>query len=99
MKIVNHDPCCSRQASLPLVHGLSKDIGITHIQTSIMANATILYLQMWQSNMFRECTARAKDSMNTLHFSMNLYSEKSPARPMLFYSTNNWQQFWVLFVV
>ncbi len=26
-----------------------------------------------------------------------LYSEKSPARPMLFYSTNYWQQFWVQF--
>ncbi len=26
-------------------------------------------------------------------------SEKSPARPMLFYSTNYWHQFWVQFVV
>ncbi len=28
-----------------------------------------------------------------------LHSEKSPARPMLFYSTNYWHQFWVQFVV
>ncbi len=27
------------------------------------------------------------------------HSEKSPARPMLFYSTNYWQPFWVQFVV
>ncbi len=29
----------------------------------------------------------------------SVHSEKSPARPMLFYSTNYWQQFWVRFVV
>ncbi len=28
-----------------------------------------------------------------------LHSEKSPARPMLFYSTNYWHHFWVQFVV
>ncbi len=28
-----------------------------------------------------------------------MHSEKSPARPMLFYSTNYWQQFRVQFVV
>ncbi len=27
--------------------------------------------------------------------SIPVHSEKSPARPMLFYSTNYWQQFWV----
>ncbi len=27
------------------------------------------------------------------------HSEKSPARPMLCYTTNYWQQFWVQFVV
>ncbi len=28
-----------------------------------------------------------------------IHSEKSPARPMLFYSTNCWHHFWVLFAV
>ncbi len=28
-----------------------------------------------------------------------IHSEKSPARPILFYSTNYWQQFWLHFVV
>ncbi len=32
-------------------------------------------------------------------FFLLIHSEKSPARPMLFYSTNYWQQFWVQFVV
>ncbi len=30
---------------------------------------------------------------------IHVHSEKSSARPMLFYSTNYWQQFWVQFVV
>ncbi len=30
---------------------------------------------------------------------IQVHSEKSPARPMLFYSINYWQQFWVQFVV
>ncbi len=38
----------------------------------------------------------------TLHIQLNILqilSEKSTARPKLFYSTNYWQQFWVQFVV
>ncbi len=30
---------------------------------------------------------------------LHTHSEKSPTRPMLFYSTNYWHQFWVQFVV
>ncbi len=33
------------------------------------------------------------------YVSDDLHSEKSPARPMLFYSTNYWHQFCVQFVV
>ncbi len=32
-------------------------------------------------------------------FHVRLHSETSSARPMLFYSTNYWHQFWVQFVV
>ncbi len=38
-----------------------------------------------------------KDNISSI--CTKLHSEKSPVRPMLFYSTNYWQQFWVQFIV
>ncbi len=34
-----------------------------------------------------------------IHIILHVHSEKSPGRPMLFYSTSYWHQFWVQFVV
>ncbi len=41
--------------------------------------------------------SRRRNSAVVPHVS--LHSEKSPVRPMLFYSTNYWHQFWVQFMV
>ncbi len=59
-------------------------------------------------DMYREgCNINAQAFRNIFTISFAQYSsehllvhsEESPARPMLFYSTNYWQQFWMQFVV
>ncbi len=55
--------------------------------------SVVRYRQGWFHFRVLPCMHSLSDNI------YNTHSEKSPARPMLFYSTNDWQQFWVQFVV
>ncbi len=74
-----------------------------HILWYIVYSCLIVHIMLWDdafdiygrtANLGTKEHTDGPDQLNVF-----LHSEKSPARPMLFYNTNYWQQFWVQFVV